>query len=214
MRGWILIALLLTISLCLLTPGAALAAPAAHGEHGDAHAKQDEGIFGKALDLGIWTIVVFLLLLFVLKKFAWKPMLEGLHKREESILSAMEEAQKARDEAMKLREELKVEMSKANDKIRELMEEARRDGQRLKDEMVAQANAEIQANRDRMQREFQIAKEQLVQETFNRTTELATLAASKIIRRELSANDHRRLVDEALTELAQANVGWKDRLPH
>lgn len=212
MRGWILIALLLAVSLCLVGPGSALAAPAAHSEH-DAHAKGDGGIFGQALDLGIWTIVVFVILLLVLKKFAWKPMLEGLHKREQNILSAMEEAQKARDEAIKLREELKVEMSKANDKVREILEEARRDGQRLKDELAAQAAKENQANRERLHREMQTAKDQIVQEMLTHTAQLSTLTASKIIRRELTADDHRRLIDEALTELAAANVGWKDRLP-
>jgi len=170
-------------------------------------------MFTLALDLGVWTLVVFFLLLFVLKKYAWGPMLEGLSKREQNIRAAIDEAQKAREEAQKAREELKVEMGKANEKVRELIEEARRDAQRLKEEIQAQGQAEVQANRDRLYREIQTAKDQVIQEMLNNTAQLATLAASKIIRRELSADDHRQLIDEALTELAQANVGWKDRLP-
>src|SRR5262249_18190411 len=58
------------------------------------------------IDLGIWTIVVFLILFFLLKKYAWGPMLTGLQKREENISTALEEAQKARDEAKKIRDDL------------------------------------------------------------------------------------------------------------
>ena len=65
-----------------------------HGSAGhDGHAQEDQGLFGKALDLGIWTVVVFLVLLWVLSKYAWGPMLQGLQKREQNIQDAGVEVQ-------------------------------------------------------------------------------------------------------------------------
>src|SRR5438067_9652961 len=75
--------------------------------HGPAPKGDDSPFAGEThqiLDLAIWTVVVFLILLFVLSKFAWKPMLQGLQKREQDIHSAIEEAHKTREEARRLHE--------------------------------------------------------------------------------------------------------------
>jgi F-type H+-transporting ATPase subunit b len=142
--------------------------------------------------------------LFILGKFAWKPMLDGLAKREQSIAAAVEEAQRLRAESEKLRAEMSAERQKANDAARELIEEARRDAQALKDEMVNSAKHEIQTERDRLHRELTIAKDQALQQLWERSAELATLISSKTIRRQISLDDHRALVDEALAELQHA----------
>src|SRR5205807_135020 len=72
-------------------------------------AKKEINIFEPRVDLGIWTIVVFLGLFFILKKYAWGPMIEGLQKREERIKGALEEAKKARDDALRIQAELQKE---------------------------------------------------------------------------------------------------------
>src|SRR5262245_46770230 len=78
--------------------GGGAAHAAGQAGHGDAHKAGDSGAFAgethQILDLAIWTVVVFLLLLFVLGRFAWKPMLAGLQKREENIRGALAEATK------------------------------------------------------------------------------------------------------------------------
>lgn len=163
------------------------------------------------LDLTLWTLVVFLLLCWVLKKYAWAPILGGLQKREGTIQSALDEAQRTRAEAQRLREDLQGQMNRAHETVRELLEEARRDSQHTKDEMMASARNEIQAERDRLRREIGSARDQALQEIWKQAGQLATQISSKVIRRELNGEDHRRLVDEALTELGQANVGWKER---
>src|SRR5438874_13693901 len=90
-----------------------------------------EGGTGKLLspqfDLGIWTIVIFVALLLVLWKTAWKPMLEGLHKREATIRGSVEEAQRTREEMERLRTQFKAEMDAAYAKIPQLMDEGGRD---------------------------------------------------------------------------------------
>jgi F-type H+-transporting ATPase subunit b len=179
---------------------------AATARAADPHAAAAGGddIFGKALDLAIWTIVVFLLLLFILSKYAWKPMLEGLQRREENIRAAVEEARLAREEAQRLRAELQTEINKAQEKVRDFMDEARRDAKQLADDMAARAKEEIQTERQRLRREIETARDQALHELWNQTAQLASLVSSKAIRRNLTPDDHRRLVDEALAELRDA----------
>jgi ATP synthase F0 subunit b len=160
-------------------------------------------VFGKALDLAIWTLVVFLVLLFVLGKFAWKPMLQGLEQRETTIRSELEQAQLERKEAQALNERWKDEMAKAQDQVRELLDEARRNAQRAAEELLNRAKADAQAERERGRREIALATDQALQQIAAQTANLAALVSSKVIRRELKPEDHRRLVDEALAELNQ-----------
>jgi F-type H+-transporting ATPase subunit b len=152
-------------------------------------------------DLGLWTLVVFLLFYFFLKKIAWRPILEGLKKREDNIRGALDEAQKAREEAQRMREQWQREVDQAHLKVAAILDEGRRNAKALTDEMIAKARAEIQAERDRLRREIENAKDQAVQEIWNQAALLATAISAKAIRRQISAEDHRRLVDEALADL-------------
>jgi F-type H+-transporting ATPase subunit b len=172
------------------------------GEVAELQKEKEINILAINWDLGLWTLVVFALLLFVLRKLAWKPWLEGIHRREANIKGALAEAQSARAEAEQMRAELKKEMGGAQEKVRQLMEEARSDAQRAKDELVAHARAEIQGERERLQREIAMARDQALQELWSQTAQLATLISAKAIRRQLNLDDHRRLVDEAITELS------------
>jgi F-type H+-transporting ATPase subunit b len=95
-------------------------------------------------------------------------------------------------------------MAKAQDQVREMLDEARRNGQRTAEELLNKAKADAQAERERGRREIALATDQALQQIAAQTANLATLAASKVIRRELRPEDQRQLVDEALAELNQA----------
>jgi F-type H+-transporting ATPase subunit b len=182
----------------------------AHQETGKDHKKAEEAqhdLFGKAVDLGVWTFLVFLLLLFILSKFAWKPMMEGLEHRERAIHSALFEAQQARDEAARLRSQLEEQLRKANDQARQILDEARRAAERTSAEMTAEAHKKIQADYDRLHRELQLEHDQALHDLQTQAAQLATLIAGKVIRRQLNHDDHRQLVEEALAELRQTGNG-------
>jgi F-type H+-transporting ATPase subunit b len=203
--------LVMMLSLCFaLSMARAQEAPAAshHGssaaEGHDNAAAEQPGILSLIPDLMIWTVIVFLGLLYVLKRYAWKPMLDGLQRREQNIHAAMEEAQRARDEAQKMQAQFQAQMNQAAERVREMMDVARRDAQQLNDEMVAKAKSEITAERDRLRREIEAARDQALSEIWSQTAQLATQISAKAIRRGLSEDDHRRLVDEALGELTAA----------
>jgi F-type H+-transporting ATPase subunit b len=178
-------------------------------EAGAGHGDANGGVFGKALDLAIWTVVVFIVLLLVLGKFAWGPMMEGLKRREESIRAAIDEANKAKEEAARMRQEMQAEIAKVQDKQRQMIEEARRDAERLREEMKSEAQAQITAERERLRKEITTATDQALQELWQRTARLATEVSARAIRKNLGEDDHRRLVDEALRELKVAPDGNK-----
>jgi F-type H+-transporting ATPase subunit b len=166
-------------------------------------------IFGWALDLTIWTIVVFLVLLFILGRFAWKPMLQGLEKREHDIHAAIEDARKAREEAQRLREDVQAERNKIEDMRRDILLKAQADAQRTADEITTKAKAEMQAERDRLRRDMETAHDQALQDLYAQTVDLAALVSSKAMRREMTPEDHRRFVDEALADIRHAGNGQK-----
>jgi F-type H+-transporting ATPase subunit b len=180
--------------------GPAWAADPGHDEAGT-------DLLSPRFDLGIWTLVVFVVLLLVLRKLAWGPMLEGLHRREQNIFAAREEAQRARDESQRIRDQLQHELDQAQDKVRAILEEGRRNAQRATDDMVAKARTDIQTERDRLHREIDMARDQALQQLWSQTAQLATMISAKAIRRQLSPDDHRALVDEAISDLRRAREG-------
>ena len=179
-----------TLSVLLASPAALLAADT-----------KEPNILAVQFDLAIWTIVIFVLLLSVLRKYAWGPMLQGLHHREESIHKAVTEAQNARAETERLRAETQKQIEEAFAKIPGMMDEARRDGEKLVEEMKNKALAEINAEHSRRKREIETATNQALQELWNQSAQLATLISAKAIGKSLGQEDHHRLIDEALAEV-------------
>ncbi|MBX9680795.1 MAG: F0F1 ATP synthase subunit B [Gemmataceae bacterium] len=187
----------------LVGTGPAYAADPAHktGETASADAHHKDGLLDFKIDTGIWAAVVFLVLLLVLRKAAWGPMLEGLKKREESIKGAVEEAKRLREESARSEAAFKKQLDDAYAQIPKLLDEARRDAQAMAEEMRAKAAAEIQTERQRLHRELETARDQALHELWSQSATLATLISTKAIGRSMNADDHRRLVDEAVEEL-------------
>jgi F-type H+-transporting ATPase subunit b len=163
----------------------------------------DKGPSFLQYDLGIWTIVVFVGLFLLLRAIAWGPMLEGLRKREAAIRNSAEEAVRTREEMEQLRAKFKAEMDEAYAKIPALMDEARKSAQQIAEEMRAKAAADIQAERQRLRHEMDVARDQALQELWTQAAQLATLISAKAISKSLSEEDHRRLLDEAIAEMQQ-----------
>jgi F-type H+-transporting ATPase subunit b len=158
-------------------------------------------IFDLSWDLGLWTVVVFLLLLYALRKLAWGPMLSGLQKREDSIKSALEEAKRSNEESQKLRGQMAAQMAEAQEKVKAVLDGARRDAQSMADDLISKAKGEILADRQRLHREVELAKNQALEAISSRTAELATLVASKALGRGVEIQDQHRLIEEAIAGL-------------
>lgn len=184
---------------------AAAATPAKADGHGHADQKEDKlGFLGlKRYDLGIYTLVVFGILLLVLSRFAWPNISAGLKKREAAIIGARDEAQKALVEAQALREKLQRDAQEAAERHRAEFERARKEA----DAIVAQTREAMDRaaaeRRAQAEREIDAAKTEALADIYRQAVDLATTLSAKTLSRQITADDHRRLVDEALAELKQ-----------
>jgi F-type H+-transporting ATPase subunit b len=192
---------LILIAVCFATfTSAALAADEGHGGGHDAG-----GPLAIRYDTAIWTVIIFVALYVILRRTAWKQILEGLQKREETIRTSLEEAKMTRAEMERMRTDFRKELEDAHQKIPTMMEEARKKAEALSTEMQAKASAAIQEDRQRLRHELEVARDQALKELWEQTAQLATLISAKAIGRSLSEEDHRRLIDEALQEMKQVS---------
>ncbi len=181
----------------------ALAAGDAHagGEKGGMLDKLDfTGI--KRYDLGIYTLIVFGLLMFVLSKFAWPHIKSGLEKRESTILSALDQAKAERTEAAELLAKAKKELDETATKVRAMLDEARRDADALKAAKTEEGEKEAQATKERAKRDVELERASLEKDVQQQAVELAVLIATKALRQQVSIENQGRLLDESIAELA------------
>lgn len=165
-----------------------------------------------ARDEAIWAIAVFLGLLVVLRVMAWRPWREGTLKREETIRLAVEEAKIAREETARARAVFEARMREAEAEIPKMLDEARRDADRLHEELKKKALGQIDDERRRLRREITTAKDQALQEILNQTAELATVISAKAIGQSLSDDDYNRLTEEALNDVKESGDEWKSKV--
>ena len=156
-----------------------------------------------ALDfpLAIWSVIVFVVLLLALSKFAWKPLLGALHRREEYLTRTLSEAERARADAERLLAEHRAQMAQAADQVRALLDQGRRDAEASSAEILRKAREEADSSRDRAKREIGTARDQALQEVWNQAADLAVSVAGKVLERDLGEDDRRRMVSSALESL-------------
>lgn len=151
--------------------------------------------------LMIWTIVCFLLSLFVLKRYAFGPIQQLIDERRERIRRALEEADAAREEARRLLDEHRRLIGQARGEAQEILSVAHRDAaamtKRMKEETAAERERRIEETRRQIEAETRRALEQIRAEV----AELSLVAAAKVTRGALDDKDQRRLIDEAIGEL-------------
>lgn len=149
----------------------------------------------------IWTVVTFVILLLILRKIAWKPLLTALHTREETIRSSMERAEKAKEEAERLLEENRKNLQRAEEQMQQIIREGRSAADKMKNEILEKASADsrrmIEQAKDEIEREKDAALAKLRQEV----ADLAIQAATKILGGELEEKHHRKIIDDFLGRL-------------
>jgi F-type H+-transporting ATPase subunit b len=151
--------------------------------------------------LMIWTIVCFLITLYVLKRWAFGPIQNMIDERRERIRRALEEADHARDEARRLLEEHRQLIGQARGEAEEIRSVARQEAdaqlRRVKDEAEAERQRRLEDTKRQIAAETRRALEAIRAEI----ADLSLVAAEKVTRRSLRDEDQRRLIDEAIGEL-------------
>lgn len=149
----------------------------------------------------IWTIITFILLLLVLRKLAWKPLLDALHRREDSVQTAISSAEHARDEAEKLLKEHRRQLDQVEQEGRRILAEHRSQANQLKEEIVQQANNQSRKLIEQARVEIERDKEAALVQLRSEVAGLAIQAAEKILGEELNEQRHRAIIDTYLREL-------------
>ena len=180
----------------------AVAAPAmASGPEGGGPPTIFDGSLGNAF----WTLLIFAVLVLVLGKFAWGPILSNLKGREDFIRDSIEQARADREGAQKLLDDYKAQLASAREEASALVAEGRTEAEAVKSDIVRQAREEGDQMIERAKREIDSARNQAVQDVYDSAADLATDVASKIIGRQLTADDHRDLVRQTLAELDETS---------
>ncbi len=148
--------------------------------------------------LMIWTLVVFGITFFILKRYVFGPITQMVEKRRDHIAESIDEAERSRDEATRLLDDYKVRLAEARREADQLREQGRKEGERQGAELVEAA----QAQRDRVlgdaETQIEAQARQAAAGMRDDVVDLALLAAEKVTVRSLSDEDHRRLVEEAI----------------
>jgi F-type H+-transporting ATPase subunit b len=151
--------------------------------------------------LMIWTIVCFLVVLFVLKRYAFGPVQQMIDTRRERIQSALDEADASRAEARNLLEEHKKLIGQAKSESEEILSEARRIADAQRERVKVETEEDRQRRLEETRRQIEQATAQALGQIRDEVGKLSLLAAEKITRKSLTGDDQQRLIDEALAEI-------------
>ncbi|HEY1405184.1 MAG TPA: F0F1 ATP synthase subunit B [Spirochaetota bacterium] len=156
--------------------------------------KVDPGLF-------LWTLISFGILLLILWKTAWRPIIGALDARAVRIRKDLESAETSRKEAEEMFHKHKAMIEYARDEALKIVVEGRSDAERVKNDIIDKANAEAQSIVDRAHREIDLAKEKAIVELRSELVDLSTQIAAKVIERNLTAADQKRIVEDELSKL-------------
>lgn len=150
-----------------------------------------------------WTTVTFALLLVVLWRFAWGPILGALEAREEAIQRTIDDAERLHAEAEALLQEHEKKLAETRQAGNRILDEARQAGENLKQDVLEKARGEADQILARAGRRIELETEEALQTIRAQAADLALRAAEKILERTIDDADHRRLTDEAVAELVE-----------
>ena len=154
----------------------------------------DPGLF-------IWTVLTFLVLLSLLAKFAWRPLLEALDTRQNAIRKSLDDAQQARQELERLNTESAQIVARSRQEADAIITQSRADGDRLREEIRHKARAEADLIVKNAERQIQLETSRAIEQIRHEAVDLSVMIASKIIQRNLTKEDNERLIDEALRQV-------------
>jgi F-type H+-transporting ATPase subunit b len=181
-----------TLSLSLVSAASLLAQEEEHVSAGSTN------LLDPKVGLMFWTLIIFVLLLVVLSKYAYKPLLAAVEAREAALEKAISDAKRDRDEAAKLLAEQQKTLAETRAEVQKAMNDGRAAAESLRSEMLEKVKAEGADMLDRTRRELQAEKEKAVAELRREAIDLAITGASKVIGRNLDSATDRSLVESFL----------------
>jgi len=154
----------------------------------------DPGLF-------IWTIITFLVLLTLLAKFAWGPLLQALESRQNAIRKSLDDAQQARQELERLNQESAQIIRQARVDAEAIVTKSRADAERLREEMKQKARTEADGIVKNAERQIQLETQRALLQIRHEAIDLSVQIASKLLQRNLTKEDNERLIADALKQV-------------
>ena len=151
-----------------------------------------------------WTVITFVLLLVVLKKVAWGPILDALDARENEIKDALNAAEKAREEAERVSSDYEDAIRKAQADAQQLISDAKTAGEKVKLDLEAIASEKADEIIEKAKAQIDAERVKVISEIKTVAVEISLSAAAKVIEKNLDSDDNRKLVNEALEGIGQA----------
>ena len=190
------------------------AAHVANGDHGDhGHHDLGHGNAGKDLenvaefrtDLALYTFAVFMLLLALLGKMAWPVISSALVEREKRIEGNIADAEAMNAEAKNMLAQHEAKLATAADEVRELLDEARRDAESTKTQIIAEAKEAAGKERDRAVRDVDLAAEKAMHNLVETSANMAVDLAGQVVKQNITPDQQAALVRDALSKLASSS---------
>jgi F-type H+-transporting ATPase subunit b len=186
----------LSLSTALLLANTAVAAAQEH-----AAAEGGGGLMSLQINLMFWTLLIFVILYFLLSKFAFGPITAAVDAREKALEDAIEGAKRDREEAARLLEAHQKSIETARGEAQKLIADGRGVAEKMRGELLEQTRTEQQDMLARARREIESEKEKAVVELRKQAVDLALAGASKVIEQNLESDKNRKLVESYLSSL-------------
>ncbi len=155
--------------------------------------------------LTLWTIVTFLVLLFVLKWKAWGPLMDALDARAKQIEESLSKAEKVTAEAEVQAEKNEEILQSARKEAQEIVLQAREAGDKLKNKLEADGKEQYDSMLNKAKEQIDTEKQKALSEIKNTVVEIALQASEKVIKRNLTDDDNKKMIEETVDEFKQAN---------
>lgn len=160
-----------------------------------------EGLLRVDPGLLLWTIITFIILVLILWKTAWKPIVDALDARAEKVRFEIDNAERSRQEAEKLMAQHKLMMDNAKAEAAQIIVKGREEAEILKNELMDKAHTEAKNIADRAKKEIEIAKDKALSDIKREVVLISTEIASKILSKNINPEDQKGLVEEALNKM-------------
>jgi F-type H+-transporting ATPase subunit b len=172
-------------------------------------AKDKSSNFLVSPDVGLmlWTLLVFFVTLFLLRKYAFPPIKEALEKRQHLIEESIDSAQRTRDEAEEILVEYRERLKEARVQAEEIVARARKAGETTERQSLEDARGAREELMEQTRRDIEAETRRAIQEIRKEVADLTVAATERVTRKSLNEEDQRRLVEEALSELDFSALG-------
>lgn len=173
-------------------------------QEGTAHAAEEaakSGLLSPQGGLMIWTLIIFLILAFVLSKYAFKPIIAAVEEREKALETAIADAKADRDAAAKILEEHRAQLEAGRNEAQKLIVEGRAIGEKVRADMIEETRTQQQDMLERARREIEAEKDRAIADLRREAVDLAIAGASKVIEKNLDDASNRKIVESFLSTI-------------